>query len=821
MKLEKFNLKLIENIFLGANIECPFDSTLFIEQQKDEINQIAGISGFDIIHIELPQENVLCDAYAIDENQGNLIILIGDITKNKKEIEELSTKEAASLLEKGKSFVEHMLKDNLRNMIDESEEDQHSAIEEIYESSLRIENINFYIITNKIYNPESENLKDGLINNINYSPLVISLIDFYEFWKTKSSDFITPNIDFQALGHKLPFLKLQHNYEDYNGYLVVMNAKALFDIYDEHETDLLQGNVRFFLNATRKQNKGLIETLSNDRQNFFAYNNGISATANSIQVFEEDGEQYIKTVDNLQIVNGGQTTATIHFFGKKEEKNLKLLDDVYLQMKLNVIKNRDIEETFVHDISKFANTQSTVSFSDLDANDTFNIQFEKHSRVISIPKTNGEKWFYERKTGDYFTTGLNLERKSSNDLFKFKNEFKKERLVKKTEVAILLFAWGFYNENNNIEPRPYDSALGAEKNYDKFKKYRENNLIEVDSEFYKNTISKVILARKIAKLVNEAGIKQQRNHVVNYTLGLMSLLSEGKIDFNLIWNNQDISEQLAANLSKLVKKVWKEIQRSAGPINLSTWCRKVECWLEIKELKHSFSKTIPEFKNYSNVDEIEGTKPIVDDGDPIIEVPDEISSFKDSLADETFWFALSKWAKENDILNSRARAFCFNMGKYISRGYELTDKQLKYAEACFDEACSNGYIQNNETEIEKTYFKLITPQDIARTPSISTSAAVNFFNLNLDHGKSTVLPFKFNHQDFEIEINKRNTRNEYRFFINRMKSLIGYETEDILIFTKIKDFYNIDLLQKPSVYDPNSDYVLKLEKMEGNTHVLI
>ena len=84
MKLEQFNTKLIENIFLGANPEYPYDSTLFIDQQKDEISQIAGISGFDIIHIELPEENVLCDGYALDENQGNLIVLIGDITKNTK-----------------------------------------------------------------------------------------------------------------------------------------------------------------------------------------------------------------------------------------------------------------------------------------------------------------------------------------------------------------------------------------------------------------------------------------------------------------------------------------------------------------------------------------------------------------------------------------------------------------------------------------------------------------------------------------------------------------------------------------------------------------
>ena len=204
-------------------------------------------------------------------------------------------------------------------------------------------------------------------------------------------------------------------------------------------------------------------------------------------------------------------------------------------------------------------------------------------------------------------------------------------------------------------------------------------------------------------------------------------------------------------------------------------------------------------------------------------------TFEDSLLDSTFWFDLAKWAKNNNILDGRSRAFAFNMGKYIENEYLLTEKQLAYAKACFTEACIHGYTQQknsqeqieNNKESEDFYLKLITPQDISRTPSISTTAAETFFKLNLDHGESIELHFSFNEQKFDIEINKRNTRNEYRFFINRVRTLIGYDTDDILIISKINDIYGIELLQKPNVYDPQSEYSLKLEKLNGSTHVLI
>ena len=799
MKLEDFNSKLIDNVFLGSNPKSPYDSTLFISQQKDEICQISGLTDFDILHIELPQELILCDGYYIDEGQGKLSVLIGDISKNKKNTEVISNEEVEILIEKGKSFVRNIFENTIRSLIDESEEAQHSVVDEIFESSLRIENVNFFVITNKAYDTESDIIGNGKINKLIYSTVVISLIDFYDFWKSKTHDFITPNIDFRSLGYKLPCISLPHDYDEYKGYLIVMNARALFDIYDEHETDLLQGNVRFFLNATRKQNKGLLDTLGgNERQKFFAYNNGISATADSVSFYEEFGKLYLSTVDNLQIVNGGQTTATIHFFGNKKRANLILLDDVYLQMKLSVIKNDEKQESFIHDISRYANTQSAVTFSDLDANDFFNSEFEKYSREIIIPSTHGEKWYFERKTSDYFTTGLNLGRKDSNSEIKFHNEYKKIRVIKKTELALILFAWGFPNPENKIEPRPYDSALGAEKNYDKFKKYRENYIITIDQKFYTDSISKIILARKLTLLVNEVGIKQQRNHVVNYTMGLMSLLRNGEIKFDYIWNLQDISSELSASLAQLVKKVWEIIKESAGPINIGTWCRKPECWLEVKKINHVFSKHIPELM--INSADKTAAIPIENASSMSNNVSRDNSiglSFEESLSDAGFWFGMAKWAKEYNVLDGASRKFVFQVGAYyISKGKELSEKQAVWALSCYNETSNHGYnqpelkknngIDGNENVNENFYLKIIINQDLERTPTFSVEAIRDFFQVELKHGESKVITIQnlSTNNKFEIEFKLRETRGEYRIFLKDLFKEISPKEKDILIFRK-------------------------------------
>lgn len=120
---------------------------------------------------------------------------------------------------------------------------------------------------------------------------------------------------------------------------------------------------------------------------------------------------------------------------------------------------------------------------------------------------------------------------------------------------------------------------------------------------------------------------------------------------------------------------------------------------------------------------------------------------------------------------------------------------------------------NNSSNLK--YCKLICNQDLNRTPSIGRNVAENFFNLNLDHGESKTLLFSFKDQNFEVEINKRKTRNEYRFFLNRIKNEISYDVDDILEFTKKEGGFYLDIIK-----NGEKKYSSISSKMYGKFHAI-
>ena len=97
---------------------------------------------------------------------------------------------------------------------------------------------------------------------------------------------------------------------------------TLAEIYSRYQSRLLESNVRAFTKAT-KTNKA-IQTLCNEPQRFFAYNNGITATASNAEVSEINGQQCITKIEDLQIVNSKQAPASMVYAQdqKHDEENL-------------------------------------------------------------------------------------------------------------------------------------------------------------------------------------------------------------------------------------------------------------------------------------------------------------------------------------------------------------------------------------------------------------------------------------------------------------------------------------------------------------------
>ena len=192
--------------------------------------------------------------------------------------------------------------------------------------------------------------------------------------------------------------------DKYSVYLAILNGEILASLYDEFRDRLLEKNVRSFLQVKGNVNKGIRDTLRVEPDMFLAYNNGISVTAESVKIVrDENGKPSIKSIRDMQIVNGGQTTASI-FNARNDRKNSIDLSKVYVQMKLSVIQSAEMMDEIVPRISTFANTQNKVQIADFSANDPFHRRIEELSRTIWAPTQGGLKprnWFYERARGQY------------------------------------------------------------------------------------------------------------------------------------------------------------------------------------------------------------------------------------------------------------------------------------------------------------------------------------------------------------------------------------------------------------------------------------
>ena len=137
-------------------------------------------------------------------------------------------------------------------------------------------------------------------------------------------------------------------------------AEVIAQIYDRFGSRLLEGNVRSFLSTKVKVNKGIRNTIINEPEMFFAYNNGISATATDAEFRKTEHGLQLISANDLQIVNGGQTTASLLMAKIKDKADLA---NVYVQMKLSVV-SPTTADSVIPLIARYANSQNQISDAD-------------------------------------------------------------------------------------------------------------------------------------------------------------------------------------------------------------------------------------------------------------------------------------------------------------------------------------------------------------------------------------------------------------------------------------------------------------------------
>jgi AIPR protein len=485
-------------------------------------------------------------------------------------------------------------------------------------------------------------------------------------------------IDFSKLGgcgDEIPFLKMPFANEVYDTYLAMVTGDMLARIYRDHGARLLEKNVRTFLQARGKINKGIRETIVKKPEMFLAYNNGLCATAGSVAIKKITGPlAMISSITDFQIVNGGQTTASLTSALQKDHADLS---QVLVQLKLSVIKNQEMVGTIVGNISRYANSQNKVSEADLLANDAMHIKVEQLSRTVWAPSKPGAnretKWFYERARGQY--TEEKARRRTPAQLRMFEAEYPAAQWFTKTDLA---------KYENTWDELPHLVSKGAQKNFAEFTlRLNARKGFVPDVAYYQQLVAKAIIFKVVDRIVSGLKFGGHKANVVTYAAAWLAHTLKDGVDLRKIWADQGIDEQLSGLITAVCPGVYGLIIASEGR-NVGEWCKSESCWSRIRSNDLGLSaywKRVIRERSEAKLTTSEDLRAI--DGGHAIE--------RVTLLGAETWTALSRWARETNHLDESQRTLAMSIGRTIGNGKGITAKRAIEAETVLQEAIRKGF----------------------------------------------------------------------------------------------------------------------------------
>lgn len=578
----------------------------------------------------------------------------GDVTR-------LPKAEADAKLRRLRRFFEQSLKGAYEEL--EESSPAFDLAHRIWSSPEAIAKVRLFLLTDQI--TANTGGEGETINGIATSTHVWDLGRLYRLHSSgRARERIDINIlDFRSEG--LPYLEAPTGDPDLQSYLLIVPGQLLADLYNRFGPQLLELNVRSFLQAKGKVNRGIRQTVMDQPERIFAYNNGISATASSIRVErDEAGAGRIVAIEDLQIVNGGQTTASIATVHHRDKQPV---DGVAVQAKLTVVPAEKVQ-AIVPQISRFANSQNAVSEADLTANDEFHVALEKLSRSIWAPAVDGTtnsetRWFYERARGQY-QDALSRQRTPAK-----KKDFKRvhpmAQKFTKTDVAKYENTWG---------QRPHIVSRGAQKSFFEFMEARAaaGDTNRPGTEYFQQLCAKALMFKAAEKIVSAQKFGGYRANIVTYTLSLINRQTEQQIDLNAIWRSQSIGPALSEAIEEVCHLAFDVITHPPGGQNVTEWCKREDCWDAMKELELDLGDLRSE---------------LVDQRPDIDDATEALVAGMTSDA----WDAIAQWIEEEKRLSSSWRQKAKTVERLVSKGKTLSPTQLRAAVELFEAAREAGF----------------------------------------------------------------------------------------------------------------------------------
>lgn len=594
---DEFYAELLQDVINTADAYGIFKEDAFFDIVTDYLIDAGEFDEANRCYYRPAQGGIRVDGYcgdpAVDAaaqglDQGMLSLIVLDFSQEP-EVSTLTNDEMGRGFRRVERFVDKALDSSFRNSLEPSDP-AFGLADLIAATWAKVSRIKIFLLTNKRLSSRVEGKAAGSIDGKEV---------IYNVWDIKRLGNLIESgqerekllIDFNELpGGPLRALLASSPRDKNQVYLAAVPGSDLANIYDWWGARLLEQNVRVFLQARSNVNKGIKRTLENEPELFFSFNNGITATAERVETAADDnGGILITGLENLQIVNGGQTTASVY----AAYKNKKDLSRVFVQMKLSIVSPEDAKD-LVPRISEYANSQNKVSAADFFANHPYHVRIEGFSQRILAPARddsfNQTKWFYERARGSYRDKQAYLTRAQKR---KFLNEYPKSQTFTKTDLAKYLMVW---------TDKAYIVNRGAQKNFAAFAK-AVNEVWEKDEKQFNEVYFKVAIAKKI--VFDRAGhIVQEREwyqaggyrsqHVV-LTVGFLasSVRNLGKaVNFLGIWNRQGLTPPFERALGQAADAVHEVLMNPGeGYRNITEWAKQPKCWDEVKRLSVDWDET--------------------------------------------------------------------------------------------------------------------------------------------------------------------------------------------------------------------------------------
>lgn len=538
-------------------------------------------------------------------------------------------------------------------------------------------------------------LTNGLSSVKRIKPVVVEgvsvkfeVYDLRRLMRTMTSGQVREiiDIDLAEFGlEPIPCISMASDGADYEAYLAILPGEALYKMYEEFGPRLLEYNVRAFLQATAKVNRGIRETLRDEPQHFMAYNNGISVTVDEIVTEHTQGGLVIKRLKGLQIVNGGQTTASIHRARKRDRIDLSRVN---VSAKITRLPPERVD-VMVQKISRYANTQNVIQEADLSSNEPFHIALERLSKAIWCPGAQS-RWFYERARGQY-RTAMGIEGTTPARLRGFRERTPPSQKFSKTDLAKFVNSW------NRL---PYVVSGGAQKNFVAFMRGLRDNLgviWEPDESFYRELIAKAILFNSVVRLVRKEGFPAYRANIIYYLVSYLSHRTGGQIDFDVIWKKQSISPELESLLRRWAGPVSVAIQESASGRNVTEWCKKEGCWAAVKALDLPLTEPLPpEIVSGTGGQSAQGVE-------PRLTLEQQASAAECMKLSAEQWFSLHLWGKRSGCLAEWQAGIAHTLSSYAASGWQRipSAKQANQAIRILDIARNHGFWPSEVSESER------------------------------------------------------------------------------------------------------------------------